>query len=103
MSVIIKGMQMPKNCAECPFMALANNSDGRLLEFCSVSEMFVLGIETQRDPKCPLIELPPHGRLIEESALKRYAKDVVLANGAKHRCIDATILWEIPTIIESEE
>lgn len=74
MAILIPDMEMPKNCIECPFMALANTTDGRLLEFCSVIEMFVLGIETQKDPKCPLVELPPHGRLIDVDAFSEFVR-----------------------------
>ena len=39
-------------------------------------------------------------RLISEEALLSIAKDVTLANGAKHRCIDATKIHELPAIYE---
>lgn len=35
-------------------------------------------------------------KLIAEEALLSIAKDVTLENGAKHRCIDATQLHELP-------
>ena len=35
-------------------------------------------------------------KLIAEDALLSIAKDVTLANGAKHRCIDATQIVELP-------
>ena len=35
-------------------------------------------------------------KLIAEDALLSIAKDVTLANGAKHRCIDATQIHELP-------
>lgn len=35
-------------------------------------------------------------KLIRRADLLRYAHDVTLANGAKHRCIDATVIHEIP-------
>ena len=34
--------------------------------------------------------------LIDVDELKSRAKDVILQNGAKHRCIDATIISELP-------
>ena len=37
-------------------------------------------------------------RLIWESEIKKREHDVVLANGAKHRCFDTTMLSEIPTV-----
>ena len=35
-------------------------------------------------------------KLIAEDELLSIAKDVTLANGAKHRCIDATQIHELP-------
>lgn len=37
-------------------------------------------------------------RLIDEDEIKKREHDVVLANGAKHRCFDTTTLFEIPTV-----
>ena len=37
-------------------------------------------------------------RLIDADEIKKREHDVVLANGAKHRCFDTTRLYEIPTV-----
>ena len=37
-------------------------------------------------------------RLILESEIKKREHDVVLKDGAKHRCFDTTMLFEIPTV-----
>ena len=37
-------------------------------------------------------------RLIDADEIKKREKDVVLANGAKYRCFDTTMLSEIPTV-----
>ena len=37
-------------------------------------------------------------RLINADDILSRAHDVVLQNGAKHRCFDATLLHEIPTV-----
>lgn len=66
MSVYIKGMEMPSNCNDCPLnydsidcmvadIALREKGGGDFL------------YEHERASKCPLIELPPHGGLIEEA------------------------------------
>lgn len=36
--------------------------------------------------------------LIDADEIKKREQDVVLANGAKHRCFDTTMLFEIPTV-----
>lgn len=56
MSIIIKGMDMPKNCTHCDYIGL-NVAIG-----CPVMS----GVNG-RATDCPLIEIPEkHGRLIEE-------------------------------------
>lgn len=35
-------------------------------------------------------------KLIREEDILKYAHDVTLANGAKHRCFDVTLLSELP-------
>lgn len=52
MSVIVKGMEMPKNCTCCPIC-------------CGLP--YQHRDEKGRRPDCPLVELPPHGRLILEN------------------------------------
>ena len=37
-------------------------------------------------------------RLIDADEIKKREHDVVLVNGAKHRCFDTTMLFEIPTV-----
>ena len=65
MSVIVKGMAMPKNCAECRFRQY-EHCDLQRQDVYAVNIMdYVLSFE--RHPNCPLIELPPHGRLILEN------------------------------------
>lgn len=84
MSILIKGMEMPTSCSECP-----------LLEGCSECEGYhnccmPLGIENgyfdyplndltpidKRRDDCPLVPVPPHGGLIDADALERVAEDM---------------------------
>ena len=55
MSLIVKGLKMPRNCAWCPFR----------ISWCRER----IYMET-RPNRCPLIELQPHGDLIDRDALK---------------------------------
>lgn len=57
MSVYIKGMEMPKTCAECRFYG----------EYC-----YAKGDENKYSKlPCPLVPVPPHGRLIDADALRQ--------------------------------
>ena len=73
MSVIVKGMEMPKNCSECPL-----NYDQMM---CTVTgtrwwsdTMVLMDFDSAKERlhDCPLIELPPHGRLIDADAIQDY-------------------------------
>ena len=58
MSVLIKGMKMPDNCAVCPIM---NPDEG----YCEVKQKRADNI-WDRPNWCPVVEvLTPHGRLID--------------------------------------
>ena len=61
MSILIRNMEMPMNCAECPIADI-----GAEFYYC---EKIELKAET-RPCDCPLVEVPtPHGRLIDADAL----------------------------------
>lgn len=100
MSILIK-MEMPKDCQHCPInedaaCSIAPNFD------CLNSDTFLVADGARRDD-CPLIELPPHGRLIDADALHIDLIDRGIAD------IQTNDWYEIrqavddaPTIIESE-
>lgn len=92
MSVLIKGMKMPKSCNKCTFGdGYACYATGRTVQ----DEDW----ETTRSALCPLIELPPHGDLIDRDALIRtehYDDHDVLI-------IDVNDIYNAPTILEAEE
>lgn len=94
MSILIKGMEMPKECWKCPL--LGNLS-------CNYKKELI-PLEGKRND-CPLVEVPPHGRLIDADALLKTDRNVYGINGGaigvRHNFYDEEIL-NAPTIIESE-
>lgn len=61
MSILIKGMEMPKCCSKCDLRVIAIGLDFQ----CAISGETVDDYYSSKHPKCPLIEVPtPHGRLI---------------------------------------
>ena len=100
MSVIVKGMEIPVMCSYCkfrePFIDYA---------YCHLAEMD-MGYEESdncRHPDCPLIELPPHGRLINADKLK--SRLVLDEDASELKKIRADILKWIDiqeTVIEAE-
>lgn len=53
MSVLIKGLPTPNNCGACPLR----------LAWCRERIYMV-----ERPKRCPLVPVPPHGRLIDADA-----------------------------------
>ena len=69
MSVLIKGMEMPKSCSKCGFFDMGGGDGYRCTLLRKSFEMWNK-ISVARDRSCPLIEVPtPHGRLIDADAL----------------------------------
>lgn len=80
MSILVKGMEMPKDCVSCRWHA----SWG-----CEIT-----GIVTNTAQGCPLEEVPtPHGRLIDADR----AITMSISGGEMYHISAA------PTIIEAEE
>ena len=79
MSVLIKGMEMPKSCFECP-----------IVRDCRGAASYRrIGI----DDDCLLVDVPtPHGRLIDADELGEIEDETAYI-----------ILDKAPTIIEAEE
>lgn len=93
MSIILKGVDLPKE------------GEVKVIDMYGDGSIFVdNGTEYKMCPQGSAIQIPEgHGRLIDEKEVKKMSHDVILGNGAKHRCIDATRMYEAPTILESEE
>ena len=104
--LLIKGMKMPKNCCECWFMEGADEwccaHRGRYLE-----PDYRYGIKDKPD-WCPLVEVPPHGRLADivavisvlEEMSKEYPPDSI---GRYWISIFSDILKAASTVIPASE
>ena len=101
MSVIVKGMEMPYGCADCDFCGGIIMPDGIYYCDCPSEASHEKNIsdainnDTRAD-FCPLIELPPHGRLIDADELVR------IWTGAKFHGNIKPIVDARPTVIEAE-
>ena len=72
MSILIKGMEMPKNCGECWLYEVTKDMvSGEVLFLCKCRDVIVNNPYTTKDKGCPLVEIPtPHGRLIDKDKLR---------------------------------
>jgi len=92
MSVLIKGMEMPKNCDDC-----------RLGIDCAYDEsQYGYKMMGGRPHNCPLVPVPPHGRLIDAEALKKNAYPFPCAIGTEW-AVTLRQINDAPTIIQAEE
>ena len=106
MSLLIKGMEMPKNCDSCRFMVFEDTNCLPEL-FCGCPIVFRAHPQHEecRPDYCPLIELPPHGRLIDADALKSDDGWLDNQDGTQTHIqyVYANSIIYAPTIIEAEE
>lgn len=102
MGVYIPSMETPENCSDCWMCQNSGGANELGDDFCCIGEVEIKD-KSIRQASCPLVLVAPHGRLIDERTLRAAAHDVTLWNGALHRCIDSTIICELPTIIPAEE
>lgn len=102
MSVLIKGMEIPKNCTICRFCV--PEADPENGEMCMATGRYMPPCSTDRLENCPLVEVPsPHGRLIDgEKAKEELRRAEALTRAFGYHNVIETIS-EVPTIIEAEE
>lgn len=68
MSVIVKGMKMPKSCCECKYSYCEPISG---LSRCNHTNLFIHDNNDKFPESCPLVGLPEHhGRLIDENEVQ---------------------------------
>lgn len=94
MSILIKDMEMPTGCGHCYMFSFLSDS-------CRITN-HVTGemndkMFDRRFDDCPLIELPPHGRLIDADALA-----VALDDNDELTTSVLSLIDDAPTIIEAE-
>ena len=107
MSVLIKGMEMPTNCSDCPL-----NYDQMMCVVTGTGwwsdTMVLMDFDSNKERlyDCPLVEIPtPHGRLID--ADKLLEKAYLDYNEATHdynnfKIVSAYDIADTPTVIEAE-
>ena len=100
MSILIKGMDMPKNCLECVFYRQTDP----VYDYCCISSAAPKGYVPN---DCPLIEVPPHGRLIDadKAAKQGWTISRTYSASPTEMVYEAKTMTDevLPTIIEAEE
>lgn len=123
MDVLIKSMEMPTSCIYCPM--LEGEIDDGLCHAASRwldDEEYWLwyqypegDIDTSKPSNCPLVPIPPHGRLIDADELKELFRETITGiatrtdmKGAYEHMIRASamvieMIDDAPTVIEASE
>ena len=92
MSILIKGMEMPKTCNDC---GLRDSFD------CWITDSYIEARFSKRNEDCPLVEIPtPHGRLIDADKLNIH--DVSPAYGFCVMGVTEEDIELAETVIEAE-
>ena len=117
MSILIKGMEMPTSCYKCNM----RRRDGMDIVCPVAHERFHVAdvnILEYRLDNCPLVPVPPHGRLIDADELKKVVAsakhmDADIYDGrlfySDHLCVGADYddvckaIDETPTVIPADE
>lgn len=118
MDILIKGMEMPRFCADCPFRETRYDPGYYQYEKCKASGRifnecrFDVNTFAERLNDCPLVEIKtPHGGLIDRSVLfEEYqnlcngllCRDCPFFNERNSCNIEEWILNQ-PPILEAEE
>ena len=111
MSILVKGMKMPKDCDSCWLSRMHGSSLGGILD-CKILGTVGAAMDDPHDilnnrhPDCPLIELPKkHGRLIDADVLAFNLDGVIAVSptGYIHGDMVADMIGDASTIIEAEE
>ena len=98
MSVLVKGVEMPKSCDVCDFVVELDEGALGSHNYCGFpgNGVYVDDCIAARHKNCPFELVPPHGRLIDADAVKAEWE-----HGFYKKIVDA-LMDDAPTIIEAE-
>lgn len=106
MSILIKNMEMPTSCDDCP---MGGNLCCHLLP--GVPALWAEYTNAVREKRmhsdCPLVPVPDHGRLIDADALDKAIGEEVHECAWDNAAFSGYRVWDLlddaPTIIPAEE
>ena len=103
MSILVKGVEMPRRCEEC---CICHYEEQGTIVWCgcrATMRIRPVGCDSKPD-FCPLIEIPPHGRLIDAEALHTdYFVPSTTSNTPNYYYVSKEQIDNAPTIIEAEQ
>ena len=111
MSILIKGMDMPKSCYECQLLE-GDTMDG----LCHAANKWLDDdyfrwftydegdIDDSKPLNCPLVEVPSHGDLINRNATSLTDFEIVMCGGDYKEGMNLLLqkIKDAPTIIQAD-
>ena len=94
MSILIKGLEMPKNCKECFACKAELSPEKKVIYVCCFAQT-----------DCPLVSVPPHGGLIDANKLAELCDimaDKCGSDASIWHQFKTTVEWS-PIVIPAEE
>ena len=104
MSILIKGMKMPTRCGRCD-MCIPVFDDGMFEHYECCITAATIDNRGEKMEDCPLVEIPPHGRLIDADVLGLTDFEIIMCNGNYKNGLEMLLrkIDNAPTIISAEE
>lgn len=116
MGVYIKNMEMPESCLECPFKWAGDSTTYCLAQTPTMKSLMPVKLHEIRwkkfrnavekfrwkEASCPLVPVPPHGRLIDADEFLKRAIGTKCFRGDYALMLEE-LVGESTTIIPAEE
>lgn len=101
--ILIRGMEMPQRCKACRFCGFGGRRSE--LNVCMFTGESQPKLSQERMSKCPLVPVPPHGRLIDADAIE-YTYTTARGNDDGHNwrifAVGQDEVDDMPTIVPAE-
>ena len=101
MGIYLPNMEMPKDCNHCRFSGFGGLRNERIVCMFTGSNDYLN--QQERFSDCPLIEVLPHGDLIDRDALCKHIEDLSDNMWTNNFGVSEQRLFDAPTVIEAEE
>ena len=107
MSILIKGMEMPKSCRACMFAGYGGRTNE--LNVCMFNGHSQPTLSPERMGTCPLIPVPEHGPLFDINQLEKRQCYHVGEDGDLYKVEFPPVVWdkanlyEIPAVVPADK
>ena len=90
--ILIKGMEMPTKCGDCRLFTPWH---------CCLTGRFVSVMDDNRQPDCSLVEVKPHGDLVDREILKGAMYEILRFSTEEQNEMFQELIENAPTVLEA--